>query len=364
MRVHRAFRCFVPRMFLREGNRVPGTVRIATAIFLPVLAVTFSLRSSQAQDSQQSNAEEIVANLCTGRVVLGVAKDGIVVATLENPVEPETRPPMIVPISDERVAILLGAADWWLPDQNKELARLDKELPDLPPEAGLRAGPHLGSTQRGPGSEATDIEQIAQRLRGRLNFVAEHIHGNLKLADGEPLLEVVLADYAPEYGAEIWLIQYSVEQDPEQGDYWETRVLQPQYTQLWPPEKGQARGLVEVSYPAASTTLASLIQSGDPHIAQAISVAPGMQEVSASILDGELGKKLTAVDLAAFFRDCLGAITMPKARMEEAEINKDRGVGWFIQPPVEAERPGSEQTRPAGAPSLRTPNKPDGPGPN
>ena len=314
---------------------------------------------SAAQDPGQESAQEIVANLCTGRVVIGVAKDGIVVATLENPVEPGTRPPMIVPISEERVAVLLGAADWWLPDQNRELARLDKELPDLPPEQGLREGPHLqtSSPEGGAGAEAMDIEQLADRLRSRLSSVAEHIHGDLKLGDGEPLLQMVLADYAPDYGPEVWLIQYSVEQDPEQGDYWQTRVLQPQYTQLWPPEKDQPHGLIEVSYPAAPA-LGSLIRSGDPHLAQSISSIPGMQRVSAAILDGDI-EKLLAVDVAAFFRTCLGALTVPKARMIEAEINKDRGVGWFVQPPVEQERPGSEQVRPAGAPSLR---HPDGPG--
>ena len=314
-----------------------------------------------AQDPEQESAEEIVANLCTGRVVIGVAKDGIVVATLENPVEPGTRPPMIVPVSDERVAVLLGAADWWLPDQGRELARLDKELPDLPPAEGLREGPHLqtSSPEGSAGSEATDIEQIADRLRGRLSAIAEHIHGNLKL-DGEPLLQMILADYAPGYGAEVWLIQYSVEQEPEQGDYWQTRVLQPQYTQLWPPEKGQPRGLIEVSYPG-SPALASLIRSGDAHVAQSISVAPGMQQTSAAILDGDI-QQLAAVDVAAFFRTCLGALAVPKARMIEAEINKERGLGWFVQPPVEEERPGSERARPAGAPTLLRPSKPGGPG--
>lgn len=359
MQARRAFRCSVPRMSPPDQECKRRLVWTLTWLFVLFCSLALFPRCSAAQDSGQESAEEIVANLCTGRVVIGVGKDGIVVATLENPVEPGTRPPMIVPISEERVAVLLGAADWWLPDQNRELARLDKELPDLPPEHGLREGPHLqtSSPEGGAGSEAMDIEQLADRLRSRLSAVAEHIHGDLKLGDGEPLLQMVLADYAPDYGPEVWLIQYSVEQEPEQGDYWQTRVLQPQYTQLWPPEKDQPRGLIEVSYPAAPT-LGSLIRSGDQHVAQSISSMPGMQQVSAAILDGDI-QKLLAVDLAAFFRTCLGSLTVPKARMIEAEVNKERGVGWFVQPPVEQERPGSEQVRPAGAPTLR---RPDGPG--
>jgi hypothetical protein len=344
MQVRRAFRQFAaPRFILASFSIV---------VFF-VLAL-FPSRAS-AQEPGQEGAEEIVANLCTGRVVIGVAKDGIVVATLENPIEPQTRPPMIVPISDDRVAVLLGAADWWLPDQNREIARLDQELPDLPPPHGLATMPHLQlGGQEGAGSEATDIESLADRLRSRLASIAQHIHGSLHLASGEPLLQMVLADYASGYGPEVWLIQYSVEQEPEQGDYWTTRVLQPKYTQLWPPEKGQPRGLVEVSYPA-SPPLAGLIRAGDRNIARSVASAAGMQQVSAAILDGDI-QKLNAVDLAAFFRACLGALVTPKARMEEAEVNKERGVGWFIQPPAQSRAPGTEVARPAGAPSLRHPN--------
>jgi hypothetical protein len=357
MQVCHGFRCLKS-----ARSRYKEICKAVFVFLLPLLILAgFLPQCAQAQDPQEENAEEIVANLYTGRVVIGVAKDGIVVATLENPIEPQTRPPMIVPISDERVAVVLGAADWWLPDQNRELARLDQELPDLPPAQGLREGPHLqASSQEGPGSEATDIEQIADRLHTRLNEIAEHIHGNLKLGDGEPLVEVVIADFAPEYGAEVWLMQYSIEQDPAQGDYWQTRVLQPQYTQLWPPEKGQPRGLLEVSYPAAPT-LTRLIQNRDAHLAQAISAAPGMQQISAAILDGDIQKQL-AVDVAAFLRTSLGALIVPKARMVEAEVNEKQGVGWFIRPPAEQEASGTEQVRPTGAPSLRHPAKPNGPG--
>lgn len=360
MQVVRASRCFKPPLPPRRENCARGFRSTLGWIFVLLTALALCPSLPAAQDQQES-AEEIVANLCTGRVVIGVAKDGIVVATLENPVEPGTRPPMIVPVADNRVAVLLGAADWWLPDQNRELARLDQELPDLPPAEGLRNAPQLHiSSQGGPGSEATDIEQIADRLRTRLGAVAEHIHGHLNLADGEPLLQMVLADYASNYGPEVWLVQYSVEQDPEQGDYWQTRVLQPQYTQLWPPEKGQPRGFIEISYPA-SPTLANLIRSGDGHLSQSISLTPGMQQIAEAILEGDLQKQ-SAVDVAAFLRTCLGALTVPKARMIEAEINVERGVGWFVQPPAEEQRPGAEQLRPAGAPTLRRPTKPDGPG--
>lgn len=358
----------IPRAFhgtMLRAYRCASRFRSLSLCFavLAAAVLLFPLHSL-AQDSGQENSEEIVANLYAGRVVIGVAKDGIVVATLENPVEPETRPPTIVPLSDERVAILLGAADWWLPSEHRELARIDKELPELRPAGGLRTAPSLGGTASAADTEASDIEQIAERLHNRLNTIAGHIHGNLNFAPGEPILQMILADYAPNYGPEVWLIQYSIDQEPAQGDFWQTTVLQPQYTQLWPPEKGQPRALVEVTYPteSAATTLTALISTGDSRIATALSAAPALRETSASILNGDI-QKLPATSVAAFLRDSLHAIAAPGARMIEAEINKEQGIGWFIPPPAETPQPGSEQVRPSDAPSLRRPvGKPPGPG--
>lgn len=363
MQVRCAFLSFAARK-PRYGQR-RWTRCLRSVVWLQmILAGLFFLPRASAQDAPaQGSAEEIIANLCTGRVIIGVAKDAIVVATLESPIEPQTRPPMIVPISDESVAVLLGAADWWLPDQHRELARLYTELPGLPPEQGGPSNrPHLhGYSGGGAGSEATGVERLADNLRARLASIASYIHGDLKLDQGQPLVQMVVVDYAPDYGPEVWLVQYFVEQEPEQGDYWHTRVLQPQYNQLWPPEKGQPRGLMEVSYPGAPA-VASMIRAGDAHLAKSISSVPGMQDVSAAILDGNI-EKLAGVDVAAFFRTCLGAVTVSNARMVEAEINKQHGVGWFLEPPAEKPSSGSEQVRPAGAPSLVHPAKPGGPGP-
>lgn len=345
------------RLVIAKKIILPSAWRLALAIAAALLIFAALPREAGAQE--QPEGGEIVANLCTGRVVIGVAKDGIVVATLENPIEPDTKPPMVVPVSDQRVAILLGAADWWLPDENLELARIYGELPDLQARGARPRGPQLdpGNSEGGAGTEATDIEQIAQGVRGRLSDVADHIHGNLKLDDGESLLELILVDYARDYGPEVWLVKYSVDQEPEQGDFWQTHVLQPHYAQLWPPEKGAPHGLVEVSWPA-QPTVASLIGGGNARVTQAISTTQGMQDASEAILDGQIQQQ-SAVDVAEFLRTCLDAAKSQNARMIEAEVNEKHGVGWFVRPPAEVQAAGSEQARPAGAPSLR---KPPGPG--
>ena len=348
----------------RRHTAVRPLCRFALCLIALAAAALISPRHSFAQNPDQENAEEIVANLYAGRVVIGVAKDGIVVATVENPIEPETSPPMVVQLSNARVAVLLGAADWWLPSEHRELARIDSELPELPPPEGLRKAPTLAATNEGAGAEASDIEQVAGRLHDRLTVIADHIHSNLNFTPNEPLLIMVLVDYVQNYGAEVWLVQYPIEQEPEQGDFWQTTVLQPQYTQLWPPEKGQPRGLVEISYPPepAGANLSALVASGDPRIAAALSASPELRETSNSVLNGDI-EKLPAASVAAFLRESLRATAHSGARMIEAEINKEQGIGWFIAPPVEAAKPGSEQVRPSGAPTLRRPpGKLPGPG--
>ncbi|HEV2299266.1 MAG TPA: hypothetical protein VGR72_12195 [Candidatus Acidoferrales bacterium] len=342
----------------------PAAPQAAVVLSFLTIVVAFGLlapRTFPQSDPQEDAVHEIVANLNAGRAVIAVAKDGIVIATLEDPIEPATRPPAIIELSGERVAVLLGAVDWWLPEERRELSQLETELPRLPSTEGP-AAPVLNADSRESG-EALDIEGIANRLHGQLNWIADHIHGNLHLPGDQPIAEMLLADYAHDYGPEVWLIQYSFEQEQKQGDFWQTRALPPQYTQLWPPQKGQPHALIEVSYPPdqSTPTLQQLLGS-DSRIGNALTAQPELRNASQAVLNSGVNK-LTAVDVAALLRTTLGAIAPPNARMVEAEINEKLGVGWFVRPPAFPEAPGTIQARPPGAPSLLSaPKKPGGPG--
>jgi hypothetical protein len=359
--LNRILKAFRNQAWCHSSGAAP---KAAVIFFFLAIVAAFALlapRTFSQSDPQEDAIHEIVANLDAGRAVLAVAKDGIVIATLENPIEPETRPPAIVELTGDRIAVLFGAVDWWLPEERRELSQLETQLPGLPSVEGA-ASPilHNESPENG---EAQDIERIANRLHGQLNWIAGHIHGNLHLSENQPIVEMVLAHYAHDYGPEVWLIQYSFEQEQQQGDFWQTRALQPQYTQLWPPEKGQPRRLIEVSYPSDSSapTLQQLLGS-DPRIGTALANQPDLRNASQAVLNSG-ASKLTAVDTAALLRTALGAIAPPKARMVEAEINEKLGVGWFIRPPAFPELPGTIQARPPGAPSLiAAPKKPGGPG--
>src|SRR5574337_476974 len=105
--------------------------------------------SSRAQAPEQ----EVVANLAAGRVVIFVAREAIVIGAIEQRIEAESRPPLILPLGEHRIGILLGAVEWILPASGRPPVRLDRELPRLAGEA-TRPPP-----SKEPGA-ASDIEAV------------------------------------------------------------------------------------------------------------------------------------------------------------------------------------------------------------
>src|SRR5258708_12251449 len=88
---------------------MPRHSYLRTTLFLSVLSL-LALFSSPARAQ-----EEIVANLAAGRVVIDVARDGIVIGAIEQHVEADSRPPLVFPIDDRRICILPRPAHWPLP---------------------------------------------------------------------------------------------------------------------------------------------------------------------------------------------------------------------------------------------------------
>ncbi|MBI1738393.1 MAG: hypothetical protein HYR58_04015, partial [Acidobacteria bacterium] len=190
----------------------------------------------------QEAGQEVVANLAAGRVVIYVAKGGIAIAANESRVEAESRPPLVAQLSAKRIAILLGAAEWVRPGTGRPPLRLDHELPRAV-STQIPAGPRLQQEQ------ATDLEPIGAALLEPLRLVVPQLTRKMNLPPEDPLVEMLLVGIDEEYGPEVWLLKYRLAQEPLRGDYWKSRVLRPSYTQLYPPEKGQPRTLIEVRYP-------------------------------------------------------------------------------------------------------------------
>ena len=313
---------------IRRGTAVRASFAALVAILLAQTPSRGSL-----QDEPGTPTEEMVANLAAGRVIIAVVKDAILIATVENPIEAETRPPTPVILSSERAGILLGAESWSSPSSKQEIAQLDTELPHLRSHL-LPSDPHLQADQGG--GEATDVEAVGQGLLERLNDVAQNLHGKVNLPANEPLTELILVGYLPGYGPDIWQLAYQIEQEEQSSDYWTTRVLRPTYLQFWPPEKGQPRTLLELSYPSdrTPTPLLELIRQKDPRIEQVVGSDPKMAEVAGRFLQGESNKVLAA-DATQFLRAILSVIAPPNARETLCSIREDAGLEWILAPPPE-----------------------------
>jgi hypothetical protein len=327
----------------------------ATLAILLAVALAASVRLSPARAAQGASAapvEETVANLAAGRVVIAIVKDAILVATVENPIEPETRPPTPVQMATSRLGVLLGAVEWTAPASHRQIALLDRELPRL--RSSLIAQPPRLQPQAG--DEAADVEAIGQALLERLNEAAQGLHGKIDLPANEPLAELILADYAAGYGPEVWQLSYGIKQAQPQNDYWTTRVLRPIYLQFWPPEKGQPRTLVEFAYPPenAPTPLLTLLRQQDPRLQKLILADAQNAQVAGHLLQGE-SNQILAANAVQFLRAALDAVGPPNARQTMAIIGRETGFAWVLPPPPEPKSPNPQPDRPPGAPSLVQP---------
>jgi hypothetical protein len=337
----------------KPGSAFRRSLWIAFALAFGVCLGVMPLWLPTRAQEPGTPTEEIVANLAAGRVVIAVVKDAILVGTVENPIEEGARTPIPVPIATDRVGIVLGAVDWLSPSSHQELARLDQELPHLRPQL-VAPTPHVGAVQGG--DEATDIEAVGQGLLERLDQVAPQLHAKLDLPESEPLAELIVVDYLPGYGPEVWQLSYGIQQEEEDNDYWTTRVLRPTYLQFWPPEKGQPRTLVEFAYPPDNPppTLLELLRNHDPRLEKITASDPKMAEVANRLLQGE-SNKISAADATQFLRAALDAIAPPNAAETMARITEEDGFSWILAPPPEPKSPLVPQTRPEGAPTLMGP---------
>ena len=315
------------------------------------------LRASGQDDSDQS-VEEVVVNETAGRVVIAVVKNAILIGTTENPIEAGTRPPTPVVLSSARAGVLLGATQWTSPSLQKDLGRIDQELPHLRNSMGDDA-PRL--TDGATNQEASDIEAIGKPLRERLSTLAGDIHSGLDWPASEPVLQLVLADYVENYGPEVWQISYSISQEQQHGDYWVTNVGQPVYLQIWPPDKGQAHTFMEFDYPRknAPTSLLELLRQKDPRLQGLIQGDAKMTDTASKFLSGDSMKILPA-DATQFLRAALAAITPPNLPQSMAIIRPETGFDWVLAPPAEPQP--AKKTREEGAPSLAHPSSDDSEG--
>lgn len=339
-----------PHRLLRRLCPVAGAVLAA----LVTAAVMPGRRGVAAQSTQQS-ASEVVANLAAGRVAVLVAKDGIAVITAESQVEPGTLPPLIVPLGSLRVGVLLGPVEWVWPGTNRPPLRLDAELQRS--ATGIRA-----STSKDYGASATDIEGIGLGFLEPLRNAAAQLHAPLHLQPRALFTELLLVGYSPGYGPEVWSLRYHVEQELLRGDFYRTAIHRPEYVQLYPPDKGQPKTLLETCYPPndpAEPAIVDLLKQNDSRLAALREADPGLGR-AADLLERGESQRIKIDDGLEFLRAAFQSISPHGARQMILVITEQKGMEWVLGQSVLAPlAPLNKRESTPGRPTLLT--KPDSP---
>ncbi|HXY01683.1 MAG TPA: hypothetical protein VEI54_12240 [Candidatus Limnocylindrales bacterium] len=311
-------------------------------LFLISVALTLAAASVVAQE------DEIVANLAGGRVLIHVTQDAIIFSAIDHPLEAKAVPPRVATIGSTHIGIFFGASEWQIPAQPRPI-RLERQLEDVrPAETGA---------YRPPGSGEEDLEIIGVTFLEKLRPLVSQLHHRFDLKPDEPLVEIVLIGYAPkQYGPEVWLIDYNVEQESvgSRSEYWQTHALRPRFTQLYPPEKHAAKNLVEVRFPSEleGLPLMALIQQNDPRIARLCSSEQRFAKVVEQLEHGQANKS-NSEDAADFMRAALPLLA-GNASFFEGKLGEAGGFDWIVSPeePQEKEQRAEDKDRPPDAPTL------------
>ena len=312
------------------------------ALFL--LACLAHAKISPAQERDRT--DEIVANLAGGRVIVHVARDKIVFAAIDLPVEPNSIPPRVLSIDTRHIGVLLGASEWRSP-ANPKPVRLDRDFPQL---SGKNPAYNVN-----PDEVAPDLDVIGVAFLERLRPLVSQLHHKIEFKPDETLFEVVVIGFAPDdYGPEVWTLEYRIHQEEiaTRGDFWQTRLLRPRFTQLYPPEKHAPKTLVEVRYPLSleGPTLQQLIQGNDPELDNLSRGEPKFSKVMESIDRGQANKAVPE-DATDFLRAALPLIS-EKAKFILGTMT-ERGFDWVVPPDEPVEKAKEDKNRPPEAPTLR-----------
>jgi hypothetical protein len=314
---------------------------------LILLAALSSGASTHAQE------DEIVANLAGGRAIIHVANDAIVFAAIDHPLESKSVPPRVAAIDSHHIGIFFGASEWQVTSQPRPI-RLDRDIP------------HFGAVDKRfapEGAAEQDLEQIGVAFLEKLRPLVSQLHHPIELKPDEPLFQIVILGYAPrDYGPEIWLLEYQVEQSSvaARGDYLQTHILRPRFTQLYPPEKHQPKTIVEIRVPSnlQDIPLLGLIQQNAPAIARIRSSDPHINKVVELIQKGE-AQKADTVAAGDFLRAAL-PILAGDAHFFLGTMTENGRFDWIVPPdePREKIKTTEDKNRPPDAPTLQQKPKP------
>jgi len=316
----------------------------AAALFL-CAGVTALRAAPQAGASDRE--DEIVASLAAGRVIVHAAKDTIIFVAINEPIEQGAVPPRVVDLDGRHVGVLFGASEWRMPaDPNP--VRLDRNVQRISAQNPDYA-PYVGEAE-------SDLETMGTAFLEKLHPLAAHLHHKLNFPPDQALMEMVVIGFGPkDYGPEVWTVDYRLSQEEisYRNDYWQTRVLRPRFTQIYPPEKHARHTIVEASYPGErkEPTLQDLIEGNDPRIAQLQGADPHFAKVLEDVEKGE-AQKADPRDAADFLRAVI-PVVYPNKQFIMGTIEDQHGFAWIVPPEEPVEKVKRDKNAPAEAPTLR-----------
>jgi hypothetical protein len=325
--------------------RISRALRAALSRGLLALALLVLASSLLAQDRE--HGDEIVANLAGGRVIVHVAREEIVFAAIDQPIENNSIPPRVLSIDTGHIGVLFGASEWRSTADPKPV-RLDRDFPHI-----------TGQNPQGAFSveeAAPDLETMGIAFLERLRPLVSRLQHRIDFKPDEALLEVVVIGYARNYGPEVWTIEYRIAQEEiaTRGDFWQTRLLRPRFTQLYPPDKKDPKKLVEVRYPptAEGPTLQQLIEGNYPDVEDIAKANAGFSKVLEHITQGS-ANKAAPQESADFLRAVLPVIA-GKSTFILGTMAEEGGFKWIVPPAEPVEKAKDEdKNRPPDAPTLR-----------
>jgi hypothetical protein len=316
-----------------------------------ILFVAFAIISGgpSARAQEQDASAEFVANLSSGRVIICVTRDSMLVGAASESTEPGSHSPFFVTMNGGHVVVLLGATEWVELHSSKPSVRMDSELAAI---NNVGARPSVALEQ----NEAGEIEDIGIAFLERFRAVATRLHHELAIKADEPVIQLIVAGYTKGYGPEAWLLSYRVRQRELRDGYFDTQALRPSYVQLYPPEKSEPHTLVEVRYPPEipGPTLLQLLGQNDARLRPIRSADPKVTQAAQQLLDGA-SPKAASEPTTVFMRDALTATKSKESKLTLAALHDNDHFEWIIPPPEALRKPSDEKRDPA-APTLRAPH--------
>jgi len=320
------------------------TTRFHLVAIPALLAITSLTAVTTSFAQEQAREDEMVASLAGGRVIVDVARDTIIFAAIDVPIERNSIPPRVMGLDSGHIGILLGASEWRTPADPKPI-RVDRNF--------QRIGARDPRDERAPGEAEPDLETIGTAFLEKLRPLIGQLHHKLDFSPTDPVFQLVIIGNAPsDYGPEVWVAEYFMEQEmiASRAEYWQTRLLRPRFTQLYPPEKHAPHTLVESRFPATlkGPTLEEMIKSNDPRLASALQNAR-FEKVLENLRAGTAQKAVSA-DSADFMRSVLLLIAGDSPFIL-GTIGGQRGaLEWIVPPSEPVEKVQEDKNPPPEAP--------------